>query len=792
MTKNQPNAIVRKSAPVAHDQKPAPAANDRKPATTAQRLQGRFCAAQERYHTQIRETLTAASAPPGAAPAWSDWCRYSVDYAQRWTLYWDTLRQRGNNFIEHERAGMPPVLHFDSEMVMDGRGFERPVNYALLRILPPKGVVLQERSRPYLIIDPRAGHGPGIGGFKDDSQAGVALRAGHPVYFVVFYPVPEPGQTLLDVCAAEAHFVRRVRELHPDAAKPVIVGNCQGGWAAMLLAASSPENTGPIVINGAPMSYWGGAGREGDGDNPMRYAGGLAGGTWLASFAADIGNGRFDGAHLVKNFEALDPASSQWGKFRHLFANIDTESERFLEFERWWGGYFLMNREEIDWITQNLFVGNKLSAGDLKSNDLKSNTEGRFDLRNIRSPIILFASLGDNITPPQQAFNWVGDVYGSTEEIKARGQVIVGLLHENIGHLGIFVAGHVAKKEHTQIVSVLESIEALSPGIYGMQIDEEEGAQEGVRYSVRFVEYRLEEAMARLNRDDRADEPAFEAVARVSELNQRAYEFFAQPLVQAMSNEVTAHVSRQMHPLRRSRWSISGRNPWLQWIAPAAEAVKSARMPLPADAPLRRAENAASEAVHATLDYWRDLRDAWNEAAFTQIYGTLQALRPKAASVPAAKGRRWRDRPTDEDPLVKDILETIAEGGFVEAVGRMSVLLRTVGAAVPLSRIEARHAFRAANLDLLPVIDAAEMRRIEGIQEIIVKNAPRRALALLPALLLDTSERERFVKLLVRAAEFQDQHGGWLAEEQRALLNRVRDTLAKPLPQIRPRSVAVS
>ena len=102
--------------------------------------------------------------------------------------------------------------------------------------------------------------------------------------------------------------------------------------------------------------------------------------------------------------------------------------------------------------------------------------EGRpgrsLDLRQIKVPIVLFASLGDNITPPQQAFNWVADVYGSTEEIKARGQVIVGLMHEDIGHLGIFVSGKVATKEHAQIVSVLKSIEALPPGLYGMQIAE--------------------------------------------------------------------------------------------------------------------------------------------------------------------------------------------------------------------------------------------------------------------------------------------------------------------------------
>jgi hypothetical protein len=42
----------------------------------------------------------------------------------------DILRKRGNNYIAHFEAGMPPVLTFDYEIVLDGRTFERPVNYA--------------------------------------------------------------------------------------------------------------------------------------------------------------------------------------------------------------------------------------------------------------------------------------------------------------------------------------------------------------------------------------------------------------------------------------------------------------------------------------------------------------------------------------------------------------------------------------------------------------------------------------------------------------------------------------
>jgi len=243
--------------------------------------------AREHFTAQLKEAwernrkaLETSAAKPWEW--WQGWGEYALDFAQRSVLFWDTLRQRGNNFVAHEQAGKPPVLHFDYETILDGRSLDQPVNYTLLRIIPPEGVTVDPKRRPYVVIDPRAGHGPGIGGFKDDSQVGVALRDGHPVYFVSFFPDPVPGQTLLDVCEAEARFVRKVRELHPESPKPVIVGNCQGGWAAMMLAASNPDDTGPIVINGAPMSYWGGAWQEGEGDNPMRYSGGMLGGTWLA------------------------------------------------------------------------------------------------------------------------------------------------------------------------------------------------------------------------------------------------------------------------------------------------------------------------------------------------------------------------------------------------------------------------------------------------------------------------------------------------------------------------------
>src|SRR4051794_22698196 len=680
-------------------------------------FQKRTKIAQELFNARVQKAVNANAAALAAKPVapwnvWTDWYRYSIDFAQRSVLFLDTLRQRGNNYVEHVRQGQPPLLHFAHEMVLDGRGFKQPVNYALVRIVPPEGVKVDASRRPYIIMDPRAGHGPGIGGFKDDSQVGVALKGGHPVYFVIFYREPEPGQTLLDVCAAEQQFVHKVRELHPKSKKPAIVGNCQGGWAAMMLGASDPDQTGPIVINGAPMSYWGGAWQEGEGDNPMRYAGGMLGGTWLASFAADLGNGIFDGAQLVENFENLNPANTYWNKYYHVFSNIDTEPPRFLEFERWWGGFFLMNREEIEWITQNLFVGNKLWSGETKAKSGKA-----FDLRDIKSPIVLFASMGDNITPPQQAFNWVADVYGSTDEIKARGQVIVGLLHQDIGHLGIFVSGKVAKKEHAQIVSAMESIEALPPGLYGMQINEQKEANGRTTYDVSFVERRLEDILPRLNRFKRADEKPFEAVSAISQFNQRAYELFARPLVEAMSNDYSAKLGREFHPLRFQRWAISDLNPWLWWLGPSAETVKQQRQAAPADPPLRKTERMMADLTSASLDYYRAMRDAISEAAFFQIYGNLFSLS-------MADKREEEDEQTGaadprQQPFVKDALASIDQGGYAEALARVAFLLARKGEPLPLSRVQLKQELIGEYQDLLPAISMDQARRIRGKQELI-------------------------------------------------------------------------
>jgi pimeloyl-ACP methyl ester carboxylesterase len=700
-------------------------------------LDKRVKAAQGRYTKRMQTAAASLAAGRRANPlhAWHDAMRYSIDATQRTLLFWDTLRQRGNQWIEHERAGKPVLLHYDSEMIADARTFDRPCNYALLRIIPPSDLTVDESLRPFIIIDPRAGHGPGIGGFKKESEVGVALSAGHPVYFVVFFPDPVPGQTLADVVDAEAEFVRIVAQRHPKSDKPVLVGNCQGGWAVMMLAASRPDIAGPCVVNGAPMSYWAGN----DGDNPMRYAGGLAGGAWVSLFASDLGAGKFDGAHLVQNFENLNPANTFWTKYYNVWANIDTEPERFLEFERWWGGYYLFNDQEIRWIVNNLFVGNKLSMGDARLGP------GRFfDLKSIKSPIIVFASMGDNITPPQQAFNWIGDLYSSTEEIKANGQTIVGLLHEDIGHLGIFVSGQVALREHAQIVELLREIQQLPPGLYGMDIRENIAADGTVEYEVTLVERTLED-LRKLQKYDRVDERPFEAVAALSELTERAYELLGRPIVRQATPEWLAKTLRALHPLRVQRWAISDHNPAFAALAPLASLVQANRHPRSDENTLIPLERFWSDAIVASLDLYRDLRDASAEALFFHVYGNLLSLNIADQQRAIRRATRFDPRTV---PAVKQILDTIDEGGAIDGYVRIGLLIAKAGSGK--RKLSSMQGVREliAPAHLLDEISEDEFRRLMHEETIVVEYEADLAKRALPKLITSAADRRHAHELL--------------------------------------------
>jgi pimeloyl-ACP methyl ester carboxylesterase len=670
---------------------------------------------------------------------------YAIDAGQRSVLFWDVLRQRGNQYREHLAENAPHVLDYQVELIVDGRKLDRPVNYGLVRVIPPDGVTINPKLRPFVVVDPRAGHGPGIGGFKADSEIGVAFKAGHPCYFVGFLPDPMPGQTIGDIARAEAIFIEKVIAAHPEASgKPCVIGNCQAGWAIMMLAALRPELFGPIIVAGSPLSYWAGV----HGKNPMRYSGGLLGGSWLTALAGDLGNGKFDGAWLVQNFENQNPANTLWSKQYNLYSKIDTEAPRYLGFEKWWGGHVNLNAEEIQFIVDELFVGNNLAAGRIQTSDGTT-----IDLRNIRSPIVVFCSKGDNITPPQQALGWILDLYDSVDDIRSFGQTIVYTIHETVGHLGIFVSGGVAKKEHGEFSSNIDLIDTLPPGLYEA-VFENKGDDTanpdlaGGNWVMRCEMRTLDDIRA-LGGNDAADERRFATAARVSEINLSLYRTFMQPFVRAMVPAPVADWIRQWHPLRLQYEIFSDQNPFMAPVARLAEQVRANRKSVGKDNPVLAAQENMSKRVEGALDSWREASETWSERMFLAIYGspTLQA----AVGIDPAGTQRLRK--ASKNPLHRELLQKriaelkalVAAGGLRAAIVRSLIYVGANRASVDERGFELARRIREAYSDIPVAEFKARVREQFNILLIDQKAALEAIPSMLPS---DLESREKAYDLI--------------------------------------------
>lgn len=711
------------------------------------------------------------------APILGDAARYGLDAAQRTVLFWDVLRRRGQQYLDHNRAGNPPVLRFAYEPVLDGRDLPRPTNYELLRIVPPDGTPVDPHERPFVIIDPRAGQGAGIGGSQTDSQVGVVLRAGHPCYFVSFRPVPEPDQTIDAITEAEVAFLREVRRLHPDAqGDPVLIGNCQAGWAVTLLSGANPDEVGPIVLAGTPLAYWDGP----RGASPMRYFGGLMGGSWLGELASDLGNGRFDGAYLVQNFEGLNPANTLLRKPYRVYERVDTEAERFLEFERWWGGFFLMNAEEIRFITNELFIGNKLARG-----ELASPSGHRIDLRNIRSPIVVLASQGDRITPPAQALNWILDLYGSVEDIRKAEQTIVYCIHPDVGHLGIFVSGRIAEREHYEFIENIDLIELLPPGLYEAVIteipeeDQESPYVEG-RYATRFKARTLDD-LRKVGGRSRKSTRRFEAVARLSQVNQGLYREFVQPAVRALSSEATAELIRQAQPARLRYTAWTRYNPWFRIWAGAVEAgaelARRYRQPVQTSNPFWQGQKLWVEAMARGLDALREQRDLALEAWFEAVFGSPVL---QAALGLTSTSAEDRDGPRQEYVFAHlaerrrrhhDTLLT--EGGMAEAILRAGMYVLMADHSID------ERAYNAFKQSFRPVMrepsvsSTPQLRHLIRDQHALLLDRPREAIEALPILVPSPEERAHALHVIEEVVNAR----GPLDPRRAARLAEVRERL---------------
>ena len=447
----------------------------------------------------------------------------------------------------------------------------------------------------------------------------------------------------------------------------------------------------------------------------------------------------------MQNFENLNPANTLWSKYYNLFANIDTEAERYLHFERWWGGHVNLNAAEIQSIVDNLFIGNRLASGEIQSSDGTN-----IDLRNIHSPIVVFCSKADNITPPQQALGWILELYDDVDEILACGQTIVYTVHESLGHLGIFVSTSAARKEHGQFASNIDLIDVLPPGLYEAKFaaKTEDMANPDLASGdwVMQCEPRTLDDIRALGGNDAADNRCFAAAARISEANLAIYRTFVQPVVQAFVGAPAAKWMHQLHPLRLQYELVSDKNRLIAPLASLAQWVRENRIPVAADNPFVALRENVSRQIVSALDAWRDARDAIAERVFLSVYGTpaLQAsvgIDPATAQPMRRAGKSTLHRELLQTAIA-DLKSRIPAGGLREGVIRAVLYVGMAKGTVDERRFEmVRRIRRAQDEASRPSLDAFKILVRDQFYMLVLDQDA--ALRTLPSLLPDDADIRR-------------------------------------------------
>jgi poly(3-hydroxyalkanoate) synthetase len=279
-----------------------------------------------------------------------------------------------------------------------------------------------------LVIPPQAGHDSCIVDYSaEQSQMRAIIDAGLARAFSLDWI----GATQETKNASIDDYLGAVHAAVEHIGEPVnLIGDCQGGWLAMIYAAFHPELVNTLTIAGAPIDFHAG--------EPIihRWVQALSPGGSMAFYRALVAaaGGVLPGEAMLAGFIVIKP-ENEISRQLALLTNVrkPEQVERYRTFEGWYkhmqaipGAFYL-------WIVEELFLHNRLIRGELEVGGEP------VDLARIEAPLNLLAGAGDHITPPEQ-------VYFDADAVATPPARIAKFLSSG-GHLGLFM-GHEALREH--------------------------------------------------------------------------------------------------------------------------------------------------------------------------------------------------------------------------------------------------------------------------------------------------------------------------------------------------------
>ncbi len=281
---------------------------------------------------------------------------------------------------------------------------------------------------PSLVLPPQAGHASSIVDYgRDQSQMRTLRDAGLDRLYAIDW-VPATAQTADWSIEEYVAVLEEVVELLGGRVN--LVGDCQGGWLAVVYAGLHPDQVNTLTIGGAPIDTHVGQSAIQEWTRILARRNEL--GLYRALVRA--GGGVQRGEHQLTGFKLLEPGA-EIERLMGLLANIRDPDyvARHIDFTNWFewtqdlpGAFYL-------WIIEHLFVHNELARGELVVGG------ERVNLSAIDCPIYLLAGTKDHITPPEQVWA-IADLVSTPTHHIARELV-------DAGHLGLFM-GRAALAEH--------------------------------------------------------------------------------------------------------------------------------------------------------------------------------------------------------------------------------------------------------------------------------------------------------------------------------------------------------
>lgn len=270
---------------------------------------------------------------------------------------------------------------------------------------------------PVLVVPPYAGHSSTIADFhRGQSLVEALMEGGCPRVLAVDWHSATPEMRYLDI---DDYLAQLSVVIDALGGQVDLVGLCQGGWCAAMVAARFPGKVRRLVVAGAPLDTEAGEGaiKEAAHHLPMRFYDDLV----------RTGGGLMKGAYMLEGFKAMHPVKQYAEKFVELYEHADDPGyvARFEQFERWYeytidlpGTWYLQ-------VIRQLFKENRFANGSFTA-------LGRpIGLADIVCPTWLLAGARDDITPQEQVF--AAEAQLGTPPGQIRKDLAEG------GHIGLFM-----------------------------------------------------------------------------------------------------------------------------------------------------------------------------------------------------------------------------------------------------------------------------------------------------------------------------------------------------------------